>query len=292
MIDPQTWPPLSGAVAGCGALLVLSGAAKLVRTARGTGGGTAVQRTLRLGDVPWRVFLAAAGTAELAVGLLVCGGLLPTLADGLMACQGAVFVALLIYAIRKGIPGDCGCVARRRTNSPAGNATTRWSVARAVFVGLAGGVGAVGGVHPPAHLPHSDQAIAWAVALVTSVLLAAVDLELRTPRCRRSLLFPTRTRLAEVAAHSLYQAMAGRLGVAGDQVLFRRTGCVDEFWFPVQRTGQKDGLYLAIHASHTGSDALALRAAVADHVPLGTVRTLPIRSRRPSVRSPSTGGKD
>ena len=277
MIDPQTWPPLRGAVAGCGALLALSGAAKLVRTARGTGGGTAVQKALRLSDVPWRVFQAVAGIAELAVGLLVCAGVRPAAVDALMAAQGTVFVALLTYVMRKRIPGDCGCVARRRPASPDENATTWWAVARAVFIALAGAAGAAVRVHAPSALPRSGGAFAWAVALATAGLLAVVDLGLRTPRCRRSFLFPARTTLAEVTGHTIYRAMAASLGGTGERVLFRRAGCVDEFWFPAHGSGPEDRRYLEIKASRAVSGALALRAAIAEQVPPGAVRSLPVR---------------
>jgi hypothetical protein len=277
VIDLRAWPPLCGAVAGCGALLVLSGAAKLVRTARGTGGGTAVQKALRLGDVRWRSVQAVAGTAELAVGLLVCAGPYPVAADALMAGQGILFVALLSHLIRERTPGDCGCVVRRRPSSPGKSATTRWALARAVFVALAGGAGAAVRAHSPSALPRSGEAFAWAVALATSALLAAVDLGPRTPRCRRSFLFPVRSTLAEVTAHSSYQAMAASLGGTGERVLFRRTGCVDEFWFPAHRSGRDDQRYLEIKASRVASGTLALRAAVAERPPLGKVRTLPVR---------------
>ncbi len=277
MIDPQTWPPLCGAVAGCGVLLVLSGAAKLVRTARGTGGGTAVQKALRLGDVPWRVFQAVAGTAELAIGLLVCVGARPAVVDALMACQGMVFVGLLTYVMRNRIPGDCGCLARRRTGSPGKSAVTRWTVARAVFIALAGGASAAVRAHSPSALPRSGETSAWAVALATSGLLAVVDLELRTPRCRRSFLFPVRTTLAEVTQHNIYRAMAASLGGTGERVLFRRAGCTDEFWFPAHGSGQGDRRYLEIKVSRAVSGTLALRAAIAEQLPLGNVRTIPVR---------------
>ncbi len=277
MIDPQTWPPLRGAVAGCGVLLVLSGAAKLVRTARGTGGGTAVQKALRLSDVPWRVFQAVAGAAELAIGLLVCAGVRPAVVDTLMACQGVVFVALLTHVMRKRIPGDCGCLTRRRPSSPEASAVTRWTVARAAFIALAGGAGAALGVRSPAASSRSGEVFAWAVALATAALLAAVDLELRTPRCRRSLLFPVRTTLAEVTGHTIYRAMAASLGGTGERVLFRRAGCVDEFWFPAHGSGRDDPRYLEIKAGRAASGALTLKAVIAEQAPPGNVRTLPVR---------------
>ena len=289
MIDPQTWPPLCGAVAGCGALLVLSGAAKLVRTVRGTGGGTAVQQALRLSDAPWRVFQGVAGTAELVIGLLVCARARPAVADALMAAQGVVFVALLGHVLRNRIPGDCGCVARRRPAAPGKSATTRWSVARAVFIALAGGAGAAAGVRSPSALPHSGEAFAWAVVLATSVLLAAVDLELRTPHCRRAFLFPVRTTLAEVTDHTIYRTMAASLGATGEHVLFRRAGCVDEFWFPAPGSGPADRRYLEVRAGRTAAGALALRAAVAEQVPPGRVRTLPVRPGSARIRRPPAG---
>ena len=289
MIDPQAWPPLCGAVAGCGALLVLSGAAKLLRTALGTGGGTAVQKALRLSDAPWRIFQAAAGTAELAVGLLVCAGTRPAVADTAMACQGMIFVILLTYLIRARVPGDCGCVARRRPATPDRPAVTRWSVARAVYVALAGAGGALADARSPYTLPRLDAAIAWTVGLSTLALLAVVDLEPRTPRCRRPFLFPTRTTLAEVTAHPVYQAMAASLGASGDRVLFRRSGCVDEFWFPAP--GRDDQRCLEIIAGRTEYGTLALRAAVAELAPIDDAKALPVRSASTGSRTTRAASK-
>ncbi|MBR7835427.1 hypothetical protein KDL01_19285 [Actinospica durhamensis] len=282
MTEPQSWPPLCAAVAGCGALLVLSGAAKLVRTARGTGDGTAVQKALRLNDRRWRGFQAAAGCAEAGVGLLVCAGGYPAVADTLMAVEGAVFVALLSTVIFRGIPGDCGCAARtRRPEAAKKQAVTGWTVARAGCIALAGAVGALAGVRPPAELPGADAASAWALALVTLALLTLADLEVRTPRCRRALLFPARTTLAEVTEHRAFRAVAAPWGFSGDRVLFRRTGCVDEFWFPVRATGHAGSgqCYLEVRAGRVASGALALRTAVAEHAPSDHVKTLAMRQR-------------
>jgi hypothetical protein len=274
VIDTHSWPPLCGAVA---------------RSARGSSGGTAVQRAMRLNDVRWRVVQAVAGAAEFATGLLVCAPR-PAVADVLMACQGTVFVALLTYALRKGIPGDCGCVARRRTRAPDQNAMSRWTVARAVFIALAGAAGAAVGVQPPSALPRSDEAFAWAVALGTSALLAAVDLGLRTPRCRRSFLFPVRSTLTEVTGHGIYRAMAAPLGATGERVLFRRAGCTDEFWFPAHASGQEEQRYLEIKAGRAASGALTLRAGVTDQAPPGNARiiavTAPGRRARPAPAHP------
>lgn len=277
MIDAQSWPPLCGAVAGCGALLVVSGAAKLVRTARAADSGTAIQRALRLSDVPWRIFQALAGAAELAVGLLVCVGVRPAVTDALMACQGVVFVALLTYVIRARVPGDCGCVTRRRPTSPEKRLVTWWSVGRAAVIASAGLAGALVGARPPAALTGLDAALAWAVAVAVLVLLAGVDLDARTPRCRRALLFPARRALAEVTQHKVYLAMLASLGTIEDRALFRRAGCVDEFWFPT-RTPYEDGRrYLEIKAGRAASGALALSAAVVEHAPAGSLRTLTTR---------------
>lgn len=289
MIDLQAWPPLCGAVAGCGALLALSGSAKLARTARGAGEGTAVQKALRLNGTAWRGFQGLAGSVELAVGALVCTATLPMAADALMACQGVAFVVLLTYVMRKRIPGDCGCVTRRRPSSPDRHAVTRSTVARAVLIALAGLAGATVGVRPPFALPRVDELSAGAVALATVALLVVIDVELLTPRCRRSLLFPVRTRLIEVTKHDLYQAMAASLGADGEHVLFRRAGCVDEFWFPAGASGTDDPRFLEVKASRTGTGALALRATVAEHPPPASSRRLAlrrdpaeIRGRRPS----------
>jgi hypothetical protein len=277
MIGPQAWPPLCGAVAGCGALTALAGIAKLVRTARGTGGRTAVQRTLRLSDTPWRIFQALAGTAEAAVGLLVCAGVHSAAADALMACQGAIFTALLAYVIRARVPGDCGCVIRRRPGSAARHGVTRGDVARAVFITVAGIVGAASGVRSPSALSRFGETSAWATALVTFTLLAVIDLGLRTPRCRRPFLFPARTTLSHVVRHDVYLAMSASLGPRGEQVLIRRAGCIDQFWFPADPTQPGGPRYLMVETAPAAVGTLALRAVITEQPPHGGVRTLTTR---------------
>lgn len=280
MTDLQAWPPLCGAVAGCGALLAVAGLAKLGRSVRGAGRGTAVQKALRLGDESWRIFQAAAGIAELAVGLLVCAGAHPAVADALMAGQGAIFLGVLGYLSHQRMSGDCGCVARRRPASPEQPAVTPLATARAAFISLTGVTGAVASGRAPYTLARFDQPLAWAVATLVLALLVLIDLELHTPRCRRALLFSTRTTLAEVTGHDLYKAMAASLGAEGERVLFRRLDCIDEFWFPAGVSGSDDvARYLTIDAARTASGALALRASVAEHVPPGGFRLL--RPRRP-----------
>jgi hypothetical protein len=284
VIDPQTWPPLSGAVAGCGALLVLAGTAKLRDAVRDSGQDTAVQKVLRMSAAQWRVLLVFAGAVECAVGLSVCAHLDVAVSDTLMACLGVIFVALLVWIRRAHVSGDCGCLGRRASRDAAAGVTPQ-AMIRAGFVAAAGTVGAASRVAAPFTLRPGAQVLAWAVAFATFAVLAAADLDLRTRRCRRALLFPVRKTLAEVTGHGVYLAMAQSLGTSGDRVAFRRAGCVDEFWFPTADTGQEEPRYLAITAGRTSSGALAVKARAAQQPPLDQVRTLRIR-RRPG-RTPA-----
>lgn len=284
MIDPQTWPPLCGVVAGCGALLVLAGTAKLRDAVRGSGQDTAVQKVLRLAAVRWRIFQVLAGAVECAVGLSVCTGLDAAVSDTLMACLGAVFVALLVWIRRAHVSEDCGCLGRRASRDAAAGVTPE-AMIRAGFVAAAGAVGAASRAAAPFTLRPAAQVLAWAVALTTFAVLAAADLKLRTRRCRRALLFPVRKTLAEVTGHGVYLAMAQSLGTSGDRVAYRRAGCVDEFWFPSADIGQEEPGYLAITAGRTSSGALAVKARATRHPPQDQVRTL--RIGRGPIRTPA-----
>jgi hypothetical protein len=290
VIDPQTWPPLCGAVAGCGALLVVSGLAKLAGGARRgpDDGGTAVRRALRLDASRWRAFQGAAGAAECAVGVWVAGtDVLPVVCDALMAGLGLAFLAVLIRIRRLRIAGDCGCLGRRRASRAAATAATPWALSRAGIVAAAGVLGAATRTAAPFTLPTTESALGYAVALGTLVVLAGADLDMRTPRCGRALLFPTRRALGEVTAHGVYLAMARSLGTSGGPVAFRRTGCSDEFWFPAPGTGPDGPRYLAISAGRTASGALAVKAGLARALPDDRVRTLRQRRRPGGPRRPA-----
>jgi hypothetical protein len=288
VIDPQTWPPLCGAVAGCGALLVVSGLAKLARSARrspddggGDGDATAVRQALRLDASRWRAFQAGAGAAECTVGAWVAGtDVLRVVGEALMACLGLAFLAVLIRIRRERIAGDCGCLGRRRASRAAATAATPWALSRAGIVTAAGVLGATSRAATPFTLPANESVLGYAVALGTLAVLAGADLDVRTPRCGRALLFPIRQTLGEVTAHGVYLAMARSLGTSGGPVAFRRAGCSDEFWFPAPEAGSEGPRYLAISAGRTASGALAVKAGVVHGLPDGRrIRTLRPRHR-------------
>jgi hypothetical protein len=147
----------------------------------------------------------------------------------------------------------------------------------------AGVLGAVTRAAAPFTLPARESVPAYAVALVTLAVLAGADLDVRTPRCKRALLFPTRRALGEVTGHGVYLAMARSVGASGGRVAFRRAGCTDEFWFPAADAGPDGPRYLAISAGRTASGALAVKAGVARRLPEDRVRTLRLRPRPAAI---------
>ena len=76
---------LSGAVLACGALFVLSGAAKLWRVIGRVDSGGAIRAALRVSAQRWRFVELAAALAELGTGSAVCSGFHPVVAGGAMA---------------------------------------------------------------------------------------------------------------------------------------------------------------------------------------------------------------
>ncbi len=62
----------AGYVASCGAVLVVAGASKLYRSARGVDGATAIRRALRMPRHQWRRAELAVGATEFAMGMFVC----------------------------------------------------------------------------------------------------------------------------------------------------------------------------------------------------------------------------
>lgn len=267
-----------GAIAACGALLILSGALKLYRTARdigetsdggtgaGTGahGGSSVQRALRLKEGPWRAVQVGAGALECATGLAVCAGWHPVAAGIVLAAQGVAFAGVLVYIRRTGIAGDCGCL--KRAAAAADHVVPLRTVLRACVLIAAGAVEAAAGIPSPRTLTGTDLAAASAVALIAFALLVSVDLEWRTPRCRRPLWFPRRRTAAELRMHGVYQAMASSAGPLGDRPAYHRAGCVDEFRFPVADDGDR---VVAFRVSRTGpAGALAVRASIEAAAPV------------------------
>jgi hypothetical protein len=81
----------------------------------------------------------------------------------------------------------------------------------------------------------------------------------RTPVCRRPLWRKTHTTLRALARHASFAAMADSAGPFGPEVLYRRTGCTDEFWFTVPtgegsqavvfQVNRAPGALFAVHTS-------------------------------------------
>jgi hypothetical protein len=286
---------LAGCAASCGALLVLAGASKVYRAARGTGGDSAIRRALRMTRRRWRRAELASGGLECAVGALVCAGRYPAAGDAAMAVLGAVFCVLTGYARARGLPGGCGCIewrpARRRTAQPV----SRRDVARAAIVlaaGLAGvaaasaagvgagaagvGAGAAGvgagaaGARGTAAAFGDPRFIGGALAGAAILLLVSVRAAPRTPVCGRRVWLPARATLRALTGHPVFRAMAESAGPFGPVARHRRVGCADEFWFaparrPDEAVGAGQGRTVVFVASYPGpARALAVQASVRD----------------------------
>ena len=104
---------VAGFVVSCGAVLVVAGASKLYRSARGVDGSTAIRRALRMPRHQWRRAELAVGATEFAMGVFVCSGASPVLGGVGLASFGMVFCVLLGYVRVRRVPGDCGCIRWR-----------------------------------------------------------------------------------------------------------------------------------------------------------------------------------
>ena len=128
---------VAGLVVSCGAVLVVAGASKLYRGARGADGATAMRRALRMPRHQWRRAELAVGAAELAMGVLVCSRASRVLGGVGLASFGVVFCVLLGYVRVKRIPGDCGCISWRPAPETAPEpATWRAMVRGGMLVGV------------------------------------------------------------------------------------------------------------------------------------------------------------
>jgi hypothetical protein len=258
---------VAGWATSCGALLVLAGASKVYRAARGSGGGSAIRRALRITRRRWRRVELVAGGLECAVGVIVCAGRYPAVADAAMAGLGAVFCALTGYARIRRVPGGCGCIEWRSPPRRAAQPVTRRDVARAAIV-LGGGV--LGAAAARRVTPAFGDARFVAGALLGGAILVLVSVHTapRTPVCHRGLWFPARSRLRALTRHGVFAAMAESAGPFEPVVRHRRAGCADEFWFtPAARSGQVGGAgqggVVVFLASYPGPGrALAVQASL------------------------------
>ena len=281
-INQVTGSVIAGCAASCGAVLIVAGTSKLYRGIRGFDDMTAIRRALRMPRRQWRLFGLAAGSTECLVGALVCSGAYPVLGGVSLAALGAVFCAVLAYAVFAHVPGSCGCIRWRAATETGAEALTWRAIARSGIlfgVGVAYTVVSVGAAHAPRQYWFGPGVVAG----ITVLVLLSMPVPVRTPVCRRPLWRTTRTTLRALASHSSFAAMADAAGPFGPIARYRRTGCTDEFWFTVppgqgnlavvfQVNRAAPGARLAVHVSlrdvpASGASWPARTITVADVLP-------------------------
>jgi hypothetical protein len=250
---------ISGAVLACGALFVLSAAAKVYRIVLRTDGGGAIQRALRIGPRRWRWIELAAALTEACTGTAVCADFHPAAAGAAMAAHGALFSAALAYARRVKATGGCACV--RRPKDPG--AGIGWPVQI-----RAGWLLAVGVLEATIRLPGlAHPAASWIVVVMTAaaalVVMVGVEGPWRTPRCGRRIWRPKRDAVRALMRHGVFEAMVTSAGPFSDGFSYSREGCTDEFRFTAaSRAGRADRA-VAFRVSRTApGGALAVEARI------------------------------
>ena len=247
---------ISGCAFSCGAVLVVAGASKLYRGIRNLDDMTAIRRALRMPRRQWRLTGLAAGAVECVTGVLVCSGAYPVLGGAGMAALGAVFCILLAYVLVRQIPGGCGCIRWRTAPETAAEAVTWRAMARS---GMLFGTGIAYMIvsADAANAPRWDWFGGGVVASGIVLVLLSMHMPVRTPICRRPLWRQMRTTLRVLTRHEMFAAMAASAGPFEPVARYRRTGCIDEFWFTAV-TGQAvvfqvhqavPGARLAVHTS-------------------------------------------
>jgi len=250
---------LSGAVLACGALFVLSGAAKLWRVIGRAGSGGAIRAALRVSAQRWRFVELAAALAELGTGSAVCSGFHPVVAGGAMAAQGAVFSVVLAYARHAKATGGCACVLRPKDP----DLTIGWPVqTRAACLLIIGVLEAT--AHPPR--PYAPTG-SWPIAAITGVLLLVAMLSAehpwRTPHCGRRIWSPRRETVRALMRHGVFEAMSAASGPFADGFTHRRDGCFDEFWFTPAARENTAGRTVSFRVGRaTPGSALAVEARI------------------------------
>jgi hypothetical protein len=238
---------LAGCVVSCGAVLVMAGLSKMYRGVRGTGGGTAIRRALRVPRRQWRRAEMAAGGLECLTGALVCAGVYPVLGGAAMATLGAVFCVLLGYIRIKRVPGGCGCISWRKTAATAAGTVTWRAITRSGML-LGAGLADAVAVTDEAGAFHRAWFDAGILAGGLILMLLSTRLVARTPICHRHLWRPARAALHALAAHETFAAMAAAAGPFGPVAGYRRDGCTEEFW-------------LTPMAGHGGTRAVVFRVS-------------------------------
>ncbi len=260
---------ISGCAISCGAVLVVAGASKLYRGARDLDDMTAIRRALRMPRRPWRITGLAAGGVECATGILVCSGTFPVLGGAGMAALGAVFCILLGYVLVKQIPGGCGCI-RWRTAPETAEAVTWRAMARSGML-LGTGIAYMIVSADAANAPRGTWFGGAVLASGTVLVLLSVHMPVRTPVCRRPLWRRTRTTLRVLSGHEMFAAMAASAGPFEPVARYRRTGCMDEFWFTAVAGQEGQAVVFQVHQPAPGA-RLAVHTSLRDARTPGTSR--------------------
>ena len=277
---------LQGCIASCAALLVVAGASKLYRGARGATGDTAVRRALRVPLRRWRRAEPAIGGLECAVGVAV--GAYPAVGGAAMAVLGAAFCALLGYARVKRVPGGCGCVAWRTPARPAEQRVSWPDIARSALLFGAGLAAAV--LRPGEAVGRTWFAVGLLAGGTVLTLLSFTPL--RTPVCHRRIWRPARATLRALTGHAVFVAMADAAGPFGPVTRYRRTGCTEEFWFAAAQSmtgGQARAVIFRVRPT-SPDGTLAIQASITKetHEILGADRG-GVRARHSRVRGDLVG---
>ena len=266
-----------GAVASCGALLVVAGAGKAYASARRTAGDDAIRRALRVPRATWRLILAAAAVIETGVGggvlaVTLLGGsaglpardAAPTAAGIALTALGATFCALLCYARLRRTTGGCGCLGGKKK----GEATVTWrEIARSAL--LACGGMALSAALPPATLPAASPGTYTGFLLGAAFLTAlsrTAPPSLRD-RCRRPLWRPVSAGAREVAASAVFAEMAASVGPFLAAPEHWRDGCADEYRYAPADAVGRTVLFTVTY--RPGGGPAAIRARLADAPALG-----------------------
>ncbi len=257
---------LSGIFLAAAWLLIIAGAGKLSGAIGTVGTDGAIRRALRIRPGTWRLAAVASGVSEMAIGGLAVLGVFPLLTAALVLALGLSFCGLLGYARRARVGGSCGCTGAFGKNRTAGSWDT-W--ARAVIV-AAGGIAALPAARYEPAGPAWRDPVAVTVALAVDLPVLAPLVPLRTPHCYRFPLLSLPNTLRDLGAHPLFAATASALGGVQPRFAHRRSGCAEEFSFPLANRDQACCLRFEVTRGHSG--ALAVRATLTPGITKGRLR--------------------
>ena len=256
---------ISGCAVSCGAVLVVAGTSKLYRGMRGLDDMTAIRQALRLRRRQWRLFGLAAGASECVTGAVVCSGAYRVLGGASLATLGAVFCAVLAYALFKQVPGSCGCIRWRAATETVAETLTWRAIARSGML-LGAGIAYLVVSTDAANAPRQYWFGGGIVAGIAVLVLLSMPMPVRTPVCRRPLWRRTGSTLRALASHEMFAAVTGSAGPFGPVAWYRRTGCTDEFWFTALTGQGSQAVVFQVHRAAPG-------ARLAVHMSLRNPRT-------------------